>query len=141
MVDSIQRSSSTPVPDFVTAKGTRDPLPLASPAERAKVDDKANLAKNQTEQDKFERFGLTALPSREVDAPGIGECHARFECRLHETRITAEYPLFVWRVVRAHAAARPRWPATLHYRGEGRFMVAGRELSRRRLFRPDMLEQ
>jgi len=56
MVDSIQRSSSTPVPDFVTAKGTRDPLPLASPAERAKVDDKANLAKNQTEQDKFEDY-------------------------------------------------------------------------------------
>ncbi len=91
--------------------------------------------------DKFERFGLTAVPAREVDAPMVGDCHASFECRLHETRITAEYPLFVWRVVRAHAAARPRWPATLHYRGEGRFMVAGRELSRRRLFRPDMLEQ
>ena len=91
--------------------------------------------------DKFEQFGLTAVPAREVDAPMVGDCHASFECRLHETRITAEYPLFVWRVVRAHAAARPRWPATLHYRGEGRFMVAGRELSRRRLFRPDMLEQ
>ncbi len=91
--------------------------------------------------DKFERFGLTAVPAREVDAPMVGDCHASFECRLHETRITAEYPLFVWRVVRAHAAVRPRWPATLHYRGEGRFMVAGRELSRRRLFRPDMLEQ
>jgi flavin reductase (DIM6/NTAB) family NADH-FMN oxidoreductase RutF len=96
---------------------------------------------SSTEQDKFERFGLTALPSREVDAPGIGECHARFECRLHETRITADYPLFVWRIVHARVATSPRLPRTVHYRGDGRFMVSGREVSRRRLFRPDMLEQ
>ncbi|HET6395942.1 MAG TPA: flavin reductase family protein [Pseudoxanthomonas sp.] len=91
--------------------------------------------------DKFERFGLAAVPAREVDAPMIGQCHACFECRLHETRITADYPLFVWRVVRAHVAASPANPRTVHYRGEGRFMVAGREVSRRRLFRPDMLAQ
>ncbi|WP_447940528.1 flavin reductase family protein [Pseudoxanthomonas mexicana] len=96
---------------------------------------------SSTEQDKFERFGLTALPSRDVDAPGIAECHARFECRLHETRITAEYPLFVWRIVHARIATSPRIPRTVHYRGDGRFMVAGREVSRRRLFRPDMLAQ
>ncbi|CAN7218430.1 flavin reductase family protein [Pseudoxanthomonas sp. LjRoot168] len=96
---------------------------------------------SSTEQDKFERFGLTALRSREVDAPRIAECHAQFECRLHETRITADYPLFVWRVVAAHVAPSPRVPRTVHYRGEGRFMVAGHEISRRRLFRPDMLAQ
>lgn len=96
---------------------------------------------SSAEQDKFDRFGLTALPSREVDAPRIAECHAQFECRLHETRITADYPLFVWRVVHARVAASPRIPRTLHYRGDGRFMVSGREVSRRRLFRPDMLEQ
>ena len=96
---------------------------------------------SSTEQDKFERFGLTALPSREVAAPGITECHARFECRLHESRITADYPLFVWRIVAAHVAPSPRAPRTVHYRGDGRFMVSGREVSRRRLFRPDMLDQ
>jgi flavin reductase (DIM6/NTAB) family NADH-FMN oxidoreductase RutF len=42
---------------------------------------------SSTEQDKFGRFGLTALPSRDVDAPGIGECHARFECRLSAVRV------------------------------------------------------
>ena len=67
---------------------------------------------SSAEADKFERFGLTAVDGREVDAPGIGECHARFECRLHETRITADYPLFVWRVIAAQAARRPRWPST-----------------------------
>ncbi|WP_394001363.1 flavin reductase family protein [Luteimonas sp. WGS1318] len=91
------------------------------------------------EGDKFQRFGLTPVPGTDVDAPGIGECHARFECRLHETRITADYPLFVWRVVAAHVASRPKWPRTVHYRGDGQFMVSGPTVSRRRLFRPDML--
>lgn len=92
------------------------------------------------EADKFERFGLNAVDGSAVDAPGIGECHARFECTLHETRITRDYPLFVWRVRAAHAATRPRWPVTAHYRGGGIFMVGGRTVSRRRLFRPDMLD-
>ena len=96
---------------------------------------------SSTEQDKFDRFGLTPLSSREVGAPRIAACHAQFECRLHETRITADYPLFVWRVVAAHVASSPRIPRTVHYRGDGRFMVAGRDVSRRRLFRPDMLAQ
>lgn len=90
--------------------------------------------------DKFERFGLTAVEGSEIDTPGIAECHARFECRLHETRITSDYPLFVWRVVAAHAAKRPRWPVTAHYRGGGVFMVGERTVSKRRLFRPDMLD-
>ncbi|PBS13116.1 flavin reductase [Lysobacteraceae bacterium NML93-0792] len=92
------------------------------------------------EGDKFERFGLTPVAGSAVDAPGIGECHARFECRLHETRITADYPLFVWRLVAAHVAPRPKWPRTVHYRGDGQFMVSGQTVSRRRLFRPDMLD-
>ena len=91
------------------------------------------------EVDKFARFGLDAVPSHSVAAPAIGQCHASFECRLHATRLTREYPLFIWRIVRARAARSPKWPRTLHYRGEGRFMCAGEEVSRRRLFRPDML--
>ena len=87
----------------------------------------------------FARNGIDVI-AVEVDAPGIGECHARFECRLHETRITADYPLFVWRVVAAHAARRPKWPRTVHYRGDGQFMVSGDARSRRVLFNPEMLE-
>lgn len=93
------------------------------------------------EGDKFARFGLEAEASREVSAPSIGQCHASFECRLHETRITRDYPLFVWRVLRARVASSPKWPRTVHYRGGGRFMVSGQEVSRRRLFRPDMLDE
>jgi len=90
--------------------------------------------------DKFQRFGLEALPARQVQAPRIGQCHASFECQLLHSRISADYPLFVWKVVAAHAAPRPANPRTLHYRGRGQFMVAGQLRSRRHLFRPDMLE-
>lgn len=91
--------------------------------------------------DKFERFGLTPSRSREVSAPAIAECHASFECWLHETRITAAYPLFVWRIVHARVARSPKLPRTLHYRGDGQFMLAGDTVSRRRLFTPRMLAQ
>jgi hypothetical protein len=36
-------------------------------------------------------------------------------------------------------ARRPKYPQTLHYTGDGVFMVAGRIISRRNLFRPGML--
>lgn len=91
------------------------------------------------EGDKFDRFGLTATPATRVRAPLIGECHAGFECELLESHATDRYDLFVWEVVKAHVAVRPKRPRTLHYRGNGEFMVSGREVSRRRLFRPEML--
>jgi hypothetical protein len=41
--------------------------------------------------------------------------------------------------LKAHVAASPRHPETLHYTGDGVFMVSGRIISRRSLFRPGML--
>jgi flavin reductase (DIM6/NTAB) family NADH-FMN oxidoreductase RutF len=79
--------------------------------------------------DKFERFGLTAIPAEEVAAPLIAECYASFECRLANARPNPNHPLFVWEVVRAHVASTPRLPKTLHYRGDGEFMVSGREIA------------
>lgn len=90
--------------------------------------------------DKFERFGLSAVAGEKVSAPLVGECYANFECVLHEMRNTALYNLFVWQVVKAHVAASPKLPKTVHYRGNGEFMVSGEEISRRRLFRPEMLD-
>jgi hypothetical protein len=42
-------------------------------------------------------------------------------------------------VVKAHAARTPKYPKTIHYRGDGQFMVSGRALNLRKLFRPEML--
>jgi flavin reductase (DIM6/NTAB) family NADH-FMN oxidoreductase RutF len=91
------------------------------------------------EIDKFEKFGLTADEAREVEAPLIRECHASFECRLHDDALVDRYNFFIFEVVRAHVAPTPKHPETLHYTGDGVFMVAGKVISRRRLFRPGML--
>ena len=92
------------------------------------------------EVNKSHRFGRRPTSSREVSAAGIGQCHVILDCRLHEARINCDYPLFVWRVLRLRGAGWPALPGTAHYRGGGRFVVSGREVSRRRLFRPDMLD-
>lgn len=89
--------------------------------------------------DKFERFGLDAVPAREVGAPLVGQSHSSFECRLHDDSQVESSNLFIWEIVRAHVAPRPTLPRTVHYRGDGQFMVSGAEVSRRRRFKPDML--
>lgn len=90
--------------------------------------------------DKFETFGLTAVEADKVGAPLIGECFANFECKLVDTSLINRYSLFVFEVVKAHVAPSPRFPKTIHYRGDGRFMVSGEETARwRRLFKPEML--
>lgn len=91
------------------------------------------------EGDKFERFGLTAARAARVGAPLIVECPASFECKLVDTRLIPRYSLFVLEVVKAHVATSPRYPTTLHYRGDGVFMISGRNVSYRRLFRPGTL--
>ena len=89
--------------------------------------------------DKFEAFGLTPLPASQVAAPLIAECFANLECQLVDGRLRDKYNFFIFEVVKAHAPARPKYPKTIHYRGDGMFMEAGRSLNLRRLFRPDML--
>jgi len=92
-----------------------------------------------TDVDKFAHFGLTADAASQVKAPLIRECYANFECRLHDDALADKYGMFVWEVVKAHVAVSPKTPETIHYRGDGQFMVAGRQVSRRGAFKPAML--
>jgi flavin reductase (DIM6/NTAB) family NADH-FMN oxidoreductase RutF len=89
--------------------------------------------------DKFQAFGLTAEEAHEVGAPLIRECHANFECRLHDDALVDKYNFFIFEVVKAHVAPSPKHPETLHYTGEGVFKVSGKIIHRRALFRPGML--
>jgi flavin reductase (DIM6/NTAB) family NADH-FMN oxidoreductase RutF len=91
------------------------------------------------EIDKFEKFNLTPVAAECVGAPLIKECYANFECRLHDGRQIAKHGLFIWEVVKAHVATSPKRPETLHYRGDGEFMVSGRSLNLRRKFKPQNL--
>ena len=86
--------------------------------------------------DKFKKFRLTAAPGKKVKAPLIAECYANFECRLADSSLINRYSLFVWEVVKAHTASSPRYPRSLHYRGDGIFMLSDGNTSRyRRLFK------
>lgn len=92
-----------------------------------------------SEIDKFAKFGLTADAGDQVSAPLIKECHASFECRLHDDALVDRYNFFVFEVVKAHVMAAPKHPETLHYTGDGIFMVSGKAISRRSQFKPEML--
>jgi flavin reductase (DIM6/NTAB) family NADH-FMN oxidoreductase RutF len=92
------------------------------------------------EIDKFATFGLTAVPASKVSAPLIGECYASYECKLVDESLIRKYSLFVFEVVKAHVASSPKYPRTIHYRGQGVFMVSGENTAKyRRRFAPDRL--
>jgi len=91
------------------------------------------------EIDKFAHFGLTAQTAEHVKAPLIEQCHANFECRLADDALVDTYNFFIFEVVKAHVATSPKRPETLHYMGDGVFMVSGKIISRRAKFRPGML--
>jgi flavin reductase (DIM6/NTAB) family NADH-FMN oxidoreductase RutF len=89
--------------------------------------------------DKFSEFGLTPMDADGVDAPLIAECYGNFACRLPDDAMVEKYNLFIFEVVSAQVATRPDLPETVHYTGDGVFTVSGKTISRRHLFRPDML--
>jgi flavin reductase (DIM6/NTAB) family NADH-FMN oxidoreductase RutF len=91
--------------------------------------------------DKFTEFGLTPKPGTHIRAPLIEECYANFECKLIDSSLIRKYSLFVFEVVKAHVATSPKTPKTIHYRGDGEFMISGAETRKyRKLFKPRMLE-
>ena len=91
-------------------------------------------------RDKFTEFKLTALPGKKVKAPLIKECYANFECKLIDASLINKYSLFILEVVKAHVDTSPKFPQTIHYRGDGLFMISGPTVSRyRKLFKPEML--
>lgn len=90
--------------------------------------------------DKFAEFGLTPAKATKVTAPLIAECYANFECSLVDSSLIGKYSLFILEVVKGHAPKSPKYPRTIHYRGDGVFMVSGQNTAKyRRLFKPAML--
>jgi len=79
--------------------------------------------------DKLRALGLTPVPAARVAAPLIDECYASLECRVVDTRMVTKYCLFVLEVVKAWVDPSRKDPRTIHHRGKGRFMVAGRTIT------------
>jgi len=78
--------------------------------------------------DKFKTFRLTAAPASRVKAPLVDECYANLECRVVDTRMTGRYNLFILEVVKAWIDPSRKDPRTIHHRGRGAFMVAGKTI-------------
>lgn len=78
--------------------------------------------------DKFKKFRLTASPAARVVAPLIDECYANLECHIADARMVAKYNFFVLEVLKAWIEPGRRDPRTLHHRGMGVFMIAGRSV-------------
>ncbi len=78
--------------------------------------------------------GARALPQGESGENGHGSGKRR-----HDGALIDCYNFFIFEVVKAHVAPRPKHPETLHYLGEGEFEVSGKIISRHRLFRPEGL--
>lgn len=90
--------------------------------------------------DKFHKFNLTPVSGQEVNVPVIKECYANFECHLVEESFIQKYNLFIFKVVKAYAATSPKYPKTIHYRGDGQFMISGPTVGKyKKWFKPDRL--
>ena len=78
--------------------------------------------------DKFKTIGLTPVPGTVVKAPLIAECYASLECKVIDRSLAARYNFFVLEVVKAWIDPRQKHSRTMHHRGEGEFLVAGRTI-------------
>jgi flavin reductase (DIM6/NTAB) family NADH-FMN oxidoreductase RutF len=78
--------------------------------------------------DKFNKFGLTPKPASKVSAPLIEECYANLECRVADAKMVDEYCMFILEVVKAWIDPAVKNPQTIHHRGYGTFMVAGKTI-------------
>jgi len=79
-------------------------------------------------RDKFTAYGLTPVPASLIEAPLIAQCYANLECRVVDSRMVRKYNFFVLEVCRAWIDAAVRSARTIHHRGRGEFMVAGRTI-------------
>lgn len=84
--------------------------------------------------DKYEEYDLTASKAAKVSAPLIDECYASFECKLYDGKLINAYNFFIFEIVKAHVAASPKYPDTLHYHGQGIFKTNGRTVNKAKQF-------
>jgi len=79
--------------------------------------------------DKFRRFVLTAIKSREIKAPLIGECLANIECRV--TDIIEKHGIFVLSAVKAWTNPAISDRRIAHAVGDGTFVIDGEHVNLR----------
>jgi len=81
-----------------------------------------------SEIDKFEEFNLNTAEGEMVNAPLLVNCYANFECRLYDSKLVNDYNFFIFEIVKAHVAKVPKYPKTIHYRGNSHFVQSGKNI-------------
>lgn len=85
------------------------------------------------DEDKFEKFMLTAVEGKYVKAPLIKECLANIECKVVE--IVENQNIVVLEGVAAYFDRSRKEKRTVHAVGDGTFIVDGARLDRRKMMR------
>ncbi len=81
--------------------------------------------------DKFEKFELTPVKGKHVQAPLIKECLANIECRVID--IVKKHNIVVLEGVAAYFDNSRKEKRTVHAVGDGTFIVDGRKLNRKKM--------
>lgn len=85
------------------------------------------------ETDKFEKFALTPVKGKYVQAPLIEECLANIECKV--TDIIKKHNIVVLEGVAAYYNSTRKEKRTFHAVGDGTFVVDGLKLDRKEMMR------
>jgi len=88
--------------------------------------------------DKFEKFGLSPVQAQHVRAPLVRECVANIECKVVE--MVRRHDIVVLEALAAYRDNSRREQRTIHAVGDGRFIVDGRVIDRRRMMRSRLPE-
>ncbi len=81
--------------------------------------------------DKFEKFKLTPLKGKHVQAPLIKECLANIECKVID--IVKKHNIVVLEGVAAYFDNSRKEKRTVHAVGDGTFIVDGRKINRKKM--------
>lgn len=88
-----------------------------------------------TDVDKWDAFGLTATPAKEIQAPLVGnqDILANVECVVEDTKLVGRYDLWVLKVVAAwvNPECMDQGGKMFHHCGDGTFTIAGEKLDLR----------
>jgi flavin reductase (DIM6/NTAB) family NADH-FMN oxidoreductase RutF len=87
--------------------------------------------------DKFEKFMLTPVKGKNVNAPLIKECLANIECKVVD--IVKKHNIVVLEGVAAYFDNSRKDKRTVHAVGDGTFIVDGRKISRKKMMRSKIL--
>jgi flavin reductase (DIM6/NTAB) family NADH-FMN oxidoreductase RutF len=81
--------------------------------------------------DKFDKFIVTAVKGKNVNAPLIKECLANIECKVVD--IIKKHNIVVLEGVAAYFDNSRKEKRTVHSVGDGTFIVDGRKLNRKKM--------